>query len=168
MAERLAAGLVDLLTERGVEIDAARVTRRAVAYPGDGKAVEGLRRELAPSTAGSARRPCLPHRWRRLARRGRLRPTRTMGGDEPLPRGRRRGGSIAEALCDRIGREGRVVAVDLDTRFLSEIEAPNLEVHQLDVTVDEVPGGPSALVHARAVLEQLPAPGAMELGPSPS
>jgi GGDEF domain-containing protein len=47
VADRLAQGVVGLLAKRGVELDGARVSRRAITYPGDDKALEGLRREFA-------------------------------------------------------------------------------------------------------------------------
>lgn len=66
-------------------------------------------------------------------------------------------GSITAALADLVGPQGSVLAVDLDTRFVEGMEAPNVEVRTLDITVDPVAGGPFDLVHARAVLEHLPA-----------
>lgn len=65
-------------------------------------------------------------------------------------------GSVARWLCERVGPEGRVVAVDIDTRLLSGIEANNLEVHRCDVTADPLPGQGFDLVHVRAVLMHLP------------
>ncbi len=63
------------------------------------------------------------------------------------------GGTIAAWLCDRVGAKGHVVATDLDTRFLTELGAPNLEVLTHDVTTDDCPGEPFDLIHARALLE---------------
>ncbi len=68
------------------------------------------------------------------------------------------GGSIARWLCDRVGPTGRVVATDLETEFLEEIEAPNLEVRRHDILVDPLEDGAFHLVHARKVLEHLPQP----------
>jgi SAM-dependent methyltransferase len=65
-------------------------------------------------------------------------------------------GSIARWLCDRVGPEGRVVATDLDTRFLDRIEAPNLEVRRHDIVEDELESGAYDLVHSRFLLEHLP------------
>jgi SAM-dependent methyltransferase len=65
------------------------------------------------------------------------------------------GGSIARELCGRVGPTGRVVAVDLDTRFLEEIEEPNLEVVRCDVLLDGLPEGEFDLVHVRALLMHL-------------
>lgn len=67
------------------------------------------------------------------------------------------GGSITAALAERVGAGGHVVAVDLDTRFVTELAGPTVDVVELDVTADPVPGGPFDLVHARALLEHLPA-----------
>ncbi|MGH9034136.1 MAG: methyltransferase domain-containing protein [Acidimicrobiia bacterium] len=65
------------------------------------------------------------------------------------------GGSITRLLCDRVGPNGRVVSVDLDTRFLEEIEAPNLEVVRRDILADGLPEGDFDLVHVRALLMHL-------------
>ena len=66
------------------------------------------------------------------------------------------GGSIARWLCERVGHEGSVVATDLDTRFLEEIDAPNLEVRRHDILEDELETGTFDLVHSRFLLEHLP------------
>lgn len=65
------------------------------------------------------------------------------------------GGSITRVLCERVGPTGRVVSVDLDTRFLEEIEAPNLEVVRRDILGDGLPEGEFDLVHVRALLMHL-------------
>jgi SAM-dependent methyltransferase len=64
-------------------------------------------------------------------------------------------GSITRLLCDRVGPGGRVVSVDLDTRFLEEIEAANLEVVCCDILGDGLPEGDFDLVHVRALLMHL-------------
>ncbi len=66
------------------------------------------------------------------------------------------GGSIAGWLCSEVGPEGRVLAVDLDTRFVEEIEADNLDVLRFDVATGGLPRDAFDLVHARAVLMHLP------------
>lgn len=66
------------------------------------------------------------------------------------------GGSIAAWLCDRVGPQGRVVATDLDTRFLDLIEAPNITVLRHDIVTDELPEATYDLIHARLLLEHLP------------
>jgi SAM-dependent methyltransferase len=67
------------------------------------------------------------------------------------------GGSVVRMLCDAVGPDGRVVTVDIDTRFLQMIDAPNLEVLQSDVVTDGLPDGPFDLIHTRAVLMHIPA-----------
>ena len=69
------------------------------------------------------------------------------------------GGSIAEWLCRQVGPSGRVVATDLQTKFLQAIEAPNLEVRRHDITADQLEPAAFDLVFARKVLEHLADPG---------
>jgi SAM-dependent methyltransferase len=66
------------------------------------------------------------------------------------------GGSISGWLCDRVGPTGRVVATDLDTRFLEQIGKDNLEVRRHNLVTDPLPEGRFDLVHARLVLMHLP------------
>lgn len=66
------------------------------------------------------------------------------------------GGSMAEWLCSVVGPEGVVVATDLETKFLSAIDAPNLEVRQHDIVRDPLEVETFDLVHTRAVLDHLP------------
>jgi len=65
-------------------------------------------------------------------------------------------GSIMKWLCDRVGEHGRVVAVDLDPRYVKEIQLPNLEVRRLDIAATEVEASSFDLVHARFVLMHIP------------
>jgi len=65
-------------------------------------------------------------------------------------------GSVARMLCDRVGPEGRVTAVDLDTRFLEELDADNLDVQRRDLLTDGLPGDGYDLIHARLLLMHLP------------
>ena len=67
------------------------------------------------------------------------------------------GGSIAAFLARQVGSQGTVTAIDLDTRFLAEIEADNLEVIEADLTTTELPEQTFDLVYCRAVLMHLPA-----------
>ena len=69
-------------------------------------------------------------------------------------------GSIAEWLCSRVGAKGKVVATDLETRFLEAIDAPNLEVRKHDITEEELEPVAFDLVLARKVLEHLHDPSA--------
>ena len=66
------------------------------------------------------------------------------------------GGSIARWLAERVGPEGKVVAVDLDTRWFEHDGSPQLEVRQLDVVTGPIPEGPWDLIHERLVLQHIP------------
>lgn len=66
------------------------------------------------------------------------------------------GGSVAEWLCSVVGSEGTVVATDLETQFVSAIDAPNLEVREHDIVSDPLEVEAFDLVHTRAVLDHLP------------
>ena len=67
------------------------------------------------------------------------------------------GGSIVEWLCGKVGEAGRVLATDLDTRFVEQLDFPQLEVRRHDITSDSLPEAEFDLVHSRLVLEHLPA-----------
>ena len=66
------------------------------------------------------------------------------------------GGSVASWLADRVGPTGRVLATDIDPRFLEALDLPNLEVRRHDIATDALPEGAFDLVHARLVLMHLP------------
>jgi SAM-dependent methyltransferase len=66
-------------------------------------------------------------------------------------------GGIARWLADHVGPTGHVLATDLDTRFLDGHGRANLDVLTHDVVTDPLPDGAFDLVHARAVLEHIPA-----------
>lgn len=66
------------------------------------------------------------------------------------------GGSIAAWLCGRVGSTGRVLATDLDTRFLDAIDASVLEVRRHDIVADPLPDGRFDLIHTRLLLTHLP------------
>lgn len=66
-------------------------------------------------------------------------------------------GSIVRWLCDTVGPQGKVVTVDLDTRFLRAIDATNLHIIEGDVVADGLPAGPFDFAHTRAVLMHIPA-----------
>jgi 2-polyprenyl-3-methyl-5-hydroxy-6-metoxy-1,4-benzoquinol methylase len=68
------------------------------------------------------------------------------------------GGSIAEWLCGKVGPHGRVVATDLQTKFLEALQFPNLEVRRHDILRDGLETASFDLVTARKVLEHLPNP----------
>ncbi len=65
-------------------------------------------------------------------------------------------GSMAVWLADRVGETGRVLATDLDTRFLDGHGRANLEVRTHNIVTDPVDDAAFDLVHARAVLVHLP------------
>jgi SAM-dependent methyltransferase len=69
-------------------------------------------------------------------------------------------GSISKWLCGRVGPNGRVVATDLQTKFLEAIDCSNLEVRQHDITKDDLDANAFDLVSARKVLEHLRDPSA--------
>jgi SAM-dependent methyltransferase len=65
-------------------------------------------------------------------------------------------GGIALWLADRVGPTGRVVATDLDTRFVEGHGRPHLDVRTHDVVTDPLDDAAFDVVHARAVLCHLP------------
>jgi SAM-dependent methyltransferase len=64
-------------------------------------------------------------------------------------------GSMALWLADRVGPTGRVVATDLDTRFLAGRDRVNLDVRTHNIVTDPLEDEAFDLVHARAVLVHL-------------
>ena len=66
-------------------------------------------------------------------------------------------GRFAQRLATIVGDTGSVLAVDIDTRLAEPVTAANLEVRRLDVRTDPLPSGGFDLVHARLVVEHLPA-----------
>src|SRR2546429_2803316 len=66
------------------------------------------------------------------------------------------GGSIATWLARRVGLAGRVLATDIDPRFLETLKVPNLEVRRHDIVSDPLPEETFDLIHARLVLVHLP------------
>ena len=64
-------------------------------------------------------------------------------------------GSIARWLAIQVGDSGHVVASDLDTSYIAQLQAPNLEVRQLDILRGPVEQGQYDLVVARALLHHL-------------
>ena len=68
-------------------------------------------------------------------------------------------GSMAVWLAEQVGPAGRIVATDLDTRYLQRLDIPNLEVLEHDILEDplEVLGsGSFDLVCSRFMLFHLP------------
>lgn len=70
------------------------------------------------------------------------------------------GGSVAAWLCDRVGPAGRVLATDLDPRFLAALDQPNLEIRRHDIVCDPLPTAAFDLIHARLVVAHLSDQGA--------
>lgn len=66
------------------------------------------------------------------------------------------GGSIASWMCARVGLSGRVLATDIDLRFLPTLSHPTLEVRCHDIRNEALPPGEFDLAHARLVLMHLP------------
>jgi len=67
-------------------------------------------------------------------------------------------GSIAQWLSSRVGPRGRVVATDLDIRFLRHLSLPNLEIREHDIMKDYLERGRYDLVHCRCLVMHLPQP----------
>jgi ubiquinone/menaquinone biosynthesis C-methylase UbiE len=61
-------------------------------------------------------------------------------------------GSVVRMLAERVGADGRVLAVDLQPALLGDLDEPNVEVRQLDVVTGELPEAAFDFVHTRAVL----------------
>jgi len=66
------------------------------------------------------------------------------------------GGSIAQWLSERVGPVGRVLATDIDTRFLETLGRPNLEVRRHNIVTDPLPQAAFDLAHTRLLLMHLP------------
>lgn len=68
------------------------------------------------------------------------------------------GGSLVEWMSERVGPTGRVVAIDLDPRFLEPLaeRLDNVEVLQCNVVTDELPAGDFDLAHTRLLVAWLP------------
>ena len=67
-------------------------------------------------------------------------------------------GSVAQWLSSRVGPSGRVVATDIDMRYLQGLGAPNLEIRRHDILKDEPLKPEYDLVHCRKLLQNLPEP----------
>jgi len=65
-------------------------------------------------------------------------------------------GGVALWLAERVGSTGRVVATDLDPRFLDGHGRANLDVRKHDIVTDPLEEAAFDLAHARAVLDHLP------------
>jgi len=65
------------------------------------------------------------------------------------------GGSVAAWLCEQIGPTGRVVATDVNIQLLRDINLPNFEAIEHDITLDKPPESGFDLVHTRWLLHHL-------------
>jgi SAM-dependent methyltransferase len=66
------------------------------------------------------------------------------------------GGSVVEWEAAQVGPSGRVLALDVDTRFLARLASEVVEVRTADVITDPLPEAAYDVVHARMLLEHLP------------
>jgi SAM-dependent methyltransferase len=64
-------------------------------------------------------------------------------------------GSVPRQLVDLVGPTGRVVATDVDTRFLGDLPALGVEVRRHDVVKDELEESAYDVVHVRFLLLHL-------------
>jgi len=64
-------------------------------------------------------------------------------------------GSVARWLCRQVGSAGRVLATDIDIRFLREIRAGNFEAREHDIQTDELPPAQFDLICVRWLLHHL-------------
>ena len=62
------------------------------------------------------------------------------------------GPSVPRWLSERVGPSGRVIATDIDLRWVEQDMGENVEVLRHDVAEDDPPPGPFDLVHERLVL----------------
>jgi SAM-dependent methyltransferase len=67
------------------------------------------------------------------------------------------GGTIARWLAEQVGPRGSVLTTDIDTRYLESLRLPNVEVRRHDVAAEPLPEAAFDLVHARLVLNAVPA-----------
>ena len=66
------------------------------------------------------------------------------------------GGTVCEWLSPHVGPTGRVVALDLDARFVRPLPCANVEVREENVVDAELPAGTFDLVHTRWTLLHVP------------
>lgn len=66
------------------------------------------------------------------------------------------GPALSAWMAQQVGAAGRVLATDLDIRWMQSTVVKGLEVRRHDVVADPVPTGPFDLIHARLLLVHLP------------
>jgi SAM-dependent methyltransferase len=67
-------------------------------------------------------------------------------------------GSVVRGLSERVGATGKVVAADIDPRFIGDLQQANIEVRRCDITCDDVEPAHYELVHSRLLLMHLADP----------
>jgi 2-polyprenyl-3-methyl-5-hydroxy-6-metoxy-1,4-benzoquinol methylase len=65
------------------------------------------------------------------------------------------GGSIATWLSERIGASGRVVATDVETRFLERLSSPIIDIRRTNIVTDAPAKATFDFVHTRWLLVHL-------------
>jgi SAM-dependent methyltransferase len=65
-------------------------------------------------------------------------------------------GSIARILAGLVAPSGKVIASDIDVRYMADLDVPCLEVRRLDVMEDAIEDKAYDFVVARALLHHLP------------
>ncbi len=65
-------------------------------------------------------------------------------------------GTLVRWLRSQVGEQGRVLATDLDPRFLEGLSADNVAVRRHDIAQDPLPPEQFDLIHARLVLCHVP------------
>ena len=74
-------------------------------------------------------------------------------------------GSMAAWLAEQVGATGHVVATDVDTRYLSRLEFPNLEVIEHNILEDPNRRAPTSFVRSRLLaIDAVPSQGAPGTG----
>ena len=66
-------------------------------------------------------------------------------------------GTVARWMAEQVGPTGHVVATDLDVRFLAPLAEQGIEVRRHDIASDPLEEHAFDVVHARAVLQHVPA-----------
>ena len=69
-------------------------------------------------------------------------------------------GSMTRWMAEQVGASGRVVAADIDLRFLADLRLPNVEVRELDVRSAPLEEAAFDLAYCRTLLLHLPDPDA--------
>lgn len=67
------------------------------------------------------------------------------------------GGSVTKMLAGRVGDNGSVLALDIDTTLLDKLADDRIQVRRLDLRSQRLPNEGFDLVHARLLLMHIPA-----------